>query len=154
MKILTLEDRGSVSFYMSEALSELGHIVMEADTIGEAEEMWNAGEIDCLIVDLNMSPSGLKPEEQALTEGGVLSGWIWLKFYVYKTCKTLRHISSVEMKRRTIIYSEYLDQLRMKVPSKELRGIILIPKRGGEGAAELIRQVRAVASMIKKEIGK
>ena len=100
MNILFLEDRGSVSFYLKENLHNRGHVVYEASSIPEATSIWRENKIDCLIVDLNLTPEGLTEEEIELTRNGLLTGWIWLKRHIFPDHPL--------MKKRTIILSEYL----------------------------------------------
>jgi hypothetical protein len=143
MNILVLEDRGSVSFYMEEALRNEGHIIFSAYNVNDAQSYWEKENIDCIIVDLNMAPDGLKPEEIADTKDGLLTGWIWLSNYVFK--------DKPEMKRQTVIYTEYMGDLRENVSSQALEGIRLIPKRGFTSTAEQVfNHVKAIALMVER----
>jgi len=92
-----------------------------------------------------MSPEGLADEELDQTNGGVLTGWIWLRNHVFPECE--------EMKSKTIIYTEYLERLRdATAGNKEiLNQIILIPKRGSTSPAEkLLEQVDGIDNMVQK----
>jgi CheY-like chemotaxis protein len=143
MNILLLEDRGSVSFYLKEALTKEGHVVLDAMGINDAQSYWGAEKIDCLIVDLNMSPDGLKPDETQQTKDGLLTGWFWLRNYVYKP--------SPAMKQRTIILSEYINALCECVPAEELKGIRLVPKKGSTSPAEqLLDHVKCIARVVER----
>ena len=80
-------------------------------------------QIDCIIADLNMKPEGLEENQIAQTMAGLLTGWIWLRDYVFKDIPS--------MKEKTIIYTDYKDHLLAKVKSNELKGIKVISKKGG-----------------------
>lgn len=132
MNILILEDRGSVSYYMVETLKQ-EHIVFDAYNVNDANSYLGKEQIDCLIVDLNMSPDGLTQEEVVKTQGGILTGWIWLSNYVYK--------DRSDMKQKTIIYTEYMYALREAINKgvineDELKGIYLVSKKGSASPAE------------------
>jgi hypothetical protein len=130
MRVLILEDRGSVFNYMAEALGNEGHTVITALSISDAKSAFSIGNIDCIICDINMSMDGLTTEEKKQTFAGLLSGWVWLKHYVIN--------KNPEMRKRIIIYTDYLSDLKLKVPDEELAGITLIAKRSGDGSAELL----------------
>ena len=141
MNVLVLEDRGSVGYYLKEALTEEGHSVYFALTVSDAISHLDEERIDCIVIDLNMSPEGLNDEEVGATLSGLLTGWIWLRNHVYAG-------RNADMRERTIIYTEYMDQLRYHVPEEELRGIHLIPKRGFSSTAEqLLNTVRQIAGL-------
>ena len=146
MNILILEDRGSVSFFMVEALKQRGHNVFSANTTNEATEFWNEQEIDCLIVDLNMSPEGLSKEQAEKTRGGLLTGWVWLQETVFNT--------RPEMRPHTIIYSEYTKELKSGVKDVDLEGISIIPKKAPTSTAEQVLEALNKISQKIKEGGK
>lgn len=140
MNILVLENRGSVSYYMVEAL-RAQHEVFDAQSITDAQSYLESERIDCFIIDLNMDPYGLEDDEIAETRDGLLTGWIWLREYVYK--------ENPSLKSQTIIYTEYLPDLKANVPFEELKGIFLVPKRGTTGVA---RQVRNTVDTIARRL--
>jgi hypothetical protein len=115
---------------MKENLLEKGHTLFDSFSIMDAQSYWEDEQIDCLLVDLNLSPEGLTDDEIEKTENGLLTGWIWLKEYVLK--------KNPGMKNKIIIYSDYLPQLAAKVNEEELRGIARIPKRGSESPVQAI----------------
>ena len=130
MKILILEDRGSVSFYMQEMLESEGHTTIPAFSIPDARTILKNDGIDCIITDLNMDPWGLSPSQIRETRDGLLTGWIWLRDEVIK--------EKPHMKNRTIIYSEYGEALRKHIPEEELIGFRLISKSGPTSSAEQV----------------
>ncbi len=138
MNILFLEDRGSVSFYVTEALAGEEHVVFEAFSIPDALYILEKQSIDCIIADLNMSPEGLSPQEIEETQDGLLTGWLFLKNHVF---------SQYELRSRTIIYSEYLDALRKSVSPVELAGIKLLAKQGSVSPVKgLLESVERIAA--------
>jgi hypothetical protein len=140
MNILFLEDRGSVSFYLMERLEELNHEIFEAYSINDAKSYWEKEDINCLIVDLNISPEGLTNEEKEETKHGLLTGWIWLNNYVFNV--------NPEIRKNTIIYSDYLQSLREYVKStQQLRQLKLIPKRGSTSPTkEVVEAIKLISS--------
>jgi hypothetical protein len=141
MNILLLEDRGSVSYYLIDFLSSEGHRVFQALSINDAKSVYNkhGKEIDCIITDLNMSSMGLTEEQAIQTCAGLLSGWIWVKEYVFP--------SHPEMRKRTAIYSDYLANLKEKTWKKDLDGICLIPKRGSDTDEKLLSFLNSIKSI-------
>jgi CheY-like chemotaxis protein len=135
MTILIIEDRGSVAYYMRIGLEEADHIVIETNSIIEAEDIWKTenNSIGCIILDLNMSQEGLKPELQALAQDGVLTGWFWINDIVFSTeC-------GKEMKPRTICYSEYMSRLdESEKADAERAGVRFIAKQGSTSPSKQI----------------
>lgn len=140
MKILILEDRGSVALMMKAVLEQRLHEVLSTASIIDAQSYWESEPIDCLIVDFCISSDGLKPAENWEARSNLLTGWVWLKHRVYST--------NPSMKQRTIIYTEYLDSLEEYVPENEWVGIELIRKRGPTSPFEqVINAVERIASL-------
>jgi hypothetical protein len=121
MNILFLEDRGSVTTYLSGALKKMGHIVFDAFNIYDAREKWENFKIECIILDLNLNAAGLLEKEKKETINGKITGWIWFENYVLE--------KNPFFKKRTIIYSEYIDELEDSKYTKHSE-IIKIRKRG------------------------
>jgi len=122
-KILLLENKGEVSYYLEKDLSHKGNIVFEALDVLDALSIINDEKnIDCYILDLNLRSEGLTEEEEEQTKGGLITGWIWFKNYVLS--------SKPEDKNKCIIYSDYLGPLKKYVSAQELSGVHLVPKRG------------------------
>lgn len=133
MNILVLEDRGSVAFYMREKLESLGHVVLTAHNVNDAQSHWiRRGNIPihCLVVDLNMPTEGLTLEQEKRAKGGLLTGWVWLTDVVFH--------EEPSMKLQIIIYSDYLSDLEASVPKEELAGMHLVGKRGTTGPADQV----------------
>lgn len=142
MNVLVLEDRGSVVFYMVEAIAAEGHAVLHAYGVNDAQShIESEVMIDCIVADLNMSPDGLSEEEMARTEYGLLTGWVWLEEYVFSVHESMR--------TRTIIYSEYLSDLRQHIDAERLAGVTLVDKRGSISSAEVVlNRIRAISRLV------
>jgi hypothetical protein len=144
MNVLILEDRGSVSVYLEQALKEQGHMVFSGFSVRDAQKYWDDEQVECIIAGLSMNPEGLTDEEVTQTKGGLLTGWIWLKNYVFKTKE--------EMRSRTIIYSNALDTLKASCKESELAGVHLASKRRPGGTAEvLLRLIDAISALPVRE---
>lgn len=112
MKILILEDRGSVFEPFREVLEDAGHEVLKALEVSEAKDLyWKNKDIDWFIIDLYVPPTGLQKDELPKTDGGLLSGWIWVKNYLLKDKPDIRN--------RIIIFSDYTKIFKEKVPVDE-----------------------------------
>jgi CheY-like chemotaxis protein len=144
MNILVVEDRGTVSFYLAEALQAEGHVVLEAFNTNDAQAHWdNRGTtpIDCMIVDLQMPQDGLTEAEKKESRGGKLTGWLWLRSYVLPN-------APAEYRSRVIIYTDYLRDLGEFARAGECQGIWLVPKRSpSNGAGEVLKRVREIGGM-------
>ncbi len=103
-KILFLEDNGYVVNQTRQFLIEDGFDVISCTRIDIAIECLknNKDSIDCIITDLNMEDE-LLGEYQGESDGGLLSGWVWLMRFVYVN-EELRNIPC-------IIYSGYIVDL-------------------------------------------
>jgi hypothetical protein len=135
MNILVLEDRGIVSYYLQEFLEDKGHQIYHAFNINDANSylVEHEDDIGCIITDLNMSSVGLTDIEINQTHAGLFSGWIWLREYVFNKYP--------KMKLRTIIYSDYLEDLQKFVSASELAGINLVRKRGTKASEQILMYV-------------
>lgn len=139
MNVLILEDRGSVAENLKNSLELEGCKVFNAPNVWAATEIWDENRIDCIILDLNMSPEGMTEEQIEETELGLLTGWIWLRDHVLK--------SHPDMKERTIIYSEYTHFLEdLKRADKMLQKITAIAKREEDGARKLLARVNEIST--------
>lgn len=133
MNILSLEDRGSTAYYFDLWVENSGHTILKAYNINDAQSHWNnrnSVSIDCIVLDLQVPLDGLTPNQRERAEGGTLAGWIWLSDYVLKT--------DLEMKKRIIIYSDYLPVLHERIPASEYTGIKMVPKRQRGSSADVV----------------
>ena len=156
MIILILEDRGSVSYFFKELFEGVeGHIIYEAFSVLDAQSYWHPpersdgpevhGRPECIIADLNLNPQGLAKHEREETRGGLLTGWIWLRNYVFS--------EQPEMRKRTIIYSEYVEDLRAVVGADALHDVRIMGKRGPESPLRQLREaVREIAAEVLKDL--
>jgi hypothetical protein len=144
MHILIVEDRGSVGFFLQNALERRGHRVSVAFLIRDADSVWgNRAQVpvDCIVCDLNLPPEGLSSLELKGSRGGLLSGWLWLHGHVLR--------NSPEMARRAAVYSNYLPELRDLVRSEEYAGVRLIDKgRGTDSISQVLQFIGEVESAL------
>jgi CheY-like chemotaxis protein len=134
MTILVLEDSGYVSTQLERALKGKGHEVLRADSVSDAQHHWeqSANMIDAIVIDLNMSAENLSPEQIARTKEYLLTGWIWFHDVVLA--------AKPEMRRRTIVYSDYLEEFYKNVPTADREGIKTLPKKGSSSSAKEIME--------------
>ncbi|MCP4705910.1 MAG: response regulator [candidate division Zixibacteria bacterium] len=140
MNILLLEDQGSVSVPLQNLLESRDHTIYNAPNLSRAKYFLKKYPIDCHIVDLNLPPEGLEPEKIKLTKDGLYSGWIFILEYISKI--------DIAQKKRTIIYTEYMNKLRAYVPKKELDGIYLLEK----GSIGPTKKILEALSKIEKSL--
>lgn len=101
--IICLEDDANMRRHTAELLREKGYYVEEFRRIDQVKEFFNEkkNEIKCIITDLNMADEWLE-EYQKESDGGMLSGWVWLQRFVYPSKPDIK----------TIIYSGYVPYLK------------------------------------------
>lgn len=107
--ILYLEDDAGFRQYMNNLFFKNGYKVISVRRIDQAKEFFleRKDEIDCVIIDLNMDDEWLE-EYQIDSDGGLLSGWVWLQKFVYP------HIPNMP----TIIFSGYIQYLKEYLEDK------------------------------------
>jgi CheY-like chemotaxis protein len=125
MKVQIVEDSGSVVFPLTELLEQEGHLVVSTTNVVGASSLLRDHAPNCLIVDSNMEPRGLKPEEICETRGGLLTGWLWLTNYVFPQDEA--------MKKRTVILTAYEQAFCEMVPEEERGGVKVVSKRSDQG---------------------
>ena len=113
MRILILDDRPIVLKAIHEALVKKGYDIVLCRDIYEANEQLRNDGYDVLIVDLNLNPMGLSPDELALSHHGILTGWLWLINHVFIN----KESSIIE---RTILFSAYIDDAAEIIRNNEL----------------------------------
>lgn len=145
MKILFVENSGEAAYPLTEWLEDDGHEVLLAADCAVAQDFWDEADIDCLIVDLNMEPAGLKAEEIERTQGGLFTGWIWLKNYVFSQDESA--------KKRTIILTAYERDFKDRISSKERAGVKVISKKQGQGDVyeDILNSVSAIEKYLKNQ---
>jgi len=154
MKILLLEDVGSVSYPMTKELNKAGHTVSHARNVHEARALYGQGisGFDCIIADLNVPADGLTVTEYAKTSGGKLAGWVWLEEdgIVRKRGEQPAEEArrpKIEKLPAVIVYSAYLSAWREK-HSQDYPDVIFVSKSSG-GVAEVMGRVTAVDSELR-----
>ena len=145
MNVLFVEDRGATAYFVERWLKENGHYVLNAFNPNDAQDHWNKRDevpIHCIMLDLQISTTGLSHQQKERSFGGTLSGWIWLQDNVVT--------EAPEMRERTIIYSDYTHALYENVAEAEYRGITIIPKKQRSSAGEeVVARIREIARMTR-----
>ena len=100
--ILYLEDDANMRRHTTNLLKDKHFNVEGFNRIDQAKEYLehNIANIECVITDLNMNDEWLD-EYQTETDGGMLSGWVWLQRFVFVIAPDIP----------TIIYSGYIPYL-------------------------------------------
>ena len=144
MKILFLEDNISVLHSVSKLLTDEGHDIIKCLSIVDAQHTLNDHDIDCIITGLNMPPLGLTTHEIAETQGGIFSGWTWLKNYVIQKNKNIR----------VIILSAMIDQFINALPAEQknlLKNISLISKVESNVIFNLIESIKEIENTLSNK---
>lgn len=100
-----------LSSYIADLHIEDCSSIDEANSILDKVGIENIG---LVITDLHLEPDGLTFEESRDTRNGILSGWVWLKTYIWdKISKTQNN------NIKFIIYSQYTDELRERIDTSD-----------------------------------
>lgn len=101
--ILYLEDDASLKRHTTSLLEAENYVVEGFNRIDQIKEYFknNKDSIKCIITDLNMDDEWLE-EYQTESDGGMLSGWVWLQRFVFTYNPNIP----------TIIYSGYISYLK------------------------------------------
>lgn len=121
MNILYLEDRASIFQPLKDKLESQGHKVFKAIQISDAIGYLHEKEIEFLIIDLRVLPTGLKQEEIKKSFAGRISGWIFLENYAFKKCP--------DFKKRTVVFSEYIYQLEKCIDLNKYPDVTFFSKK-------------------------
>ncbi len=129
INILYLEDEAGIRVFVSDFLLTQGYDVHSFRRIDQAKEFFceKKEKIDCVIVDLNMDDVWLE-EYQGESDGGLLSGWVWLQRFVFPYTPNMP----------TIIFSGYNQYLKEFLKDKnqlyllEKDNIKCVEKAGGD----------------------
>lgn len=108
MNILILED----NLYMAEVMKlnmeeyfnkyKIAVEIIECNNIFEANDAIQNKEYDYIISDLNMNPDGLDECLYCDTMGALLTGWVWVKNYIFKN----------NSKSFVVFYSDFSEELK------------------------------------------
>jgi hypothetical protein len=144
-KILVLEDNEFMREHTSELLfeskyfHEMKYKVFGFRRIDQAKHFFSKEKdtIVCIVTDLNMSDEWLEGYRNE-SYGCILSGWVWLNRFVFPEKPDMP----------TVIYSGFLEELNVKIPSDQFEGrnIIQVAKGAddGEGFIGLLNAIKKV----------
>ncbi len=122
MKILLLEDSGETHFRLNDTLTSKGYTVYPAFQISDARDIIESDDvdIDVVVADLNVPPTGLTIKETNESIKGKIAGWVWLENYLFNVEEKWR--------AKTIIYSAFTDILRDNIEDFRLNGVLILKK--------------------------
>jgi len=106
-RVLLLDDRPQVRIPLEATFIRDGMTVFSCKSVYAANDVWNdpETEIDAIVLDIMMPPSGLSAEHRKRSQAGWLTGWIWLWESLNPEKKTMHPATD----KCVIIYSAYLD---------------------------------------------
>ena len=108
MNILILEDNLYMSEVMEQDMEEyfnnhnIDVDIIVCNGIYEANMAIENQEYDYIISDLNMNPDGLDEYLYCDTMGALLTGWVWVKNYIFKN----------NSKSFVVFYSDFSEELK------------------------------------------
>lgn len=141
MRILLVEDVGRVANTIVHQIEKEGHTVDLGFSVSRANGYLKENAYDCLIVDFNMPTTGLTSEQAEQSYNGLFTGWIWLREQVFPKYPKLR--------RRTVVFSAYLNEFKGKMHGENVEGIIMIPKGEERPANKALQEDRLLAAVRK-----
>ena len=151
MKILVVEDRGSVLYPLLIELEKLGHDVLTALDVAQARAVWNGGNSDiaCIIVDTNIPADRRakdtieeKNRNSVNKEWHALAGWIWLE----QEGLVGRITPMATGVPKVIIYSAFLDDWHAQGCRENDYPHIRFFRKGPDTAQNLLDHVKAIAA--------
>ena len=147
MNILLIEDSSFLTNTIIGGLEELGCYVDLARSIADANDNWESGkDYGCIIVDLHVSPLGLKPNE--VNKYFPIFGWVWIQ----NILKKLPPEEQKEFREKIIIHSKYIDELEKICKDKsEFKSFVRIEKEMSESETNIEILLRQVTKMLKNK---
>lgn len=149
MRILVVEDRGTVLYPLEDALNSRGHEVLTAFGVAQARDVWNSekDKVGCIIVDLNI-PADMRSKEaidkrnknSINKEWHELAGWIWLEE------EGLVEKMAPPAKPTVIIYSGYLDVWQAQGCRENEYPNVKFFRKGPGAAQDLLDHLRMIAA--------
>ena len=107
-KILLFDDLPRTRMSLFNSLSKYKVEILPCRKIYDAKDYWNdyKNDITAIILDIMMLSTGLDESLRILTQGGLLTGWIWL-WYMLNPNNEDPHPAADKL---IIIYSAYLEE--------------------------------------------
>ena len=107
-KILLFDDRPQVRMSLEEKLRSYcdGIEVFSCRSVYEATDTWNRmkNDLDAIVIDMMLPSLGLDESLRSKTQGGLLTGWIWLWHNINKQNEDPHPATD----KCIVIYSAYL----------------------------------------------
>ena len=116
-KILLLDDRPPIRIVLADKLREHDIEVFSCRSVYEADFVWAAkkDELDAIVLDMMMPSLGLCEELRSKTNGGLLTGWVWLWYHL----NPMNMVPHPAANKRIVIYSAYLADFYSYVTSEQ-----------------------------------
>ena len=107
MNVLLFDDRPQMRMFLHEIISERGFTVYPCKSVYEADSIWNEKKdsIGIILLDVMMTPLGLSDNLRLRTEGGQLTGWIWLWYHLNPSNDNPHPLHD----KKIIVFSGYLE---------------------------------------------
>ena len=141
-RILLIEDDGLLTRDFKEDLIKIGYIVVDTYSYADAKDQWknNNGLFDCIILDLNINPSGM--DEMEYNKYFPVHGILVLDLF----CDGLKPEESIRIWEKTIIYSGYTDYFPTKKSDFPYNKLLHIIPKKGTSLSKVIEKVKQVVN--------
>ena len=140
-RILFIEDDGELAENISKELGK-EHDIEEAYSYITAKDAWDEynGDFDCIILDLEIPSDGLEDENLLKDYHGIYGILVLKPFCEGKTPEQQKEIWN-----KTVIYSEYTDNLEGKdMIQNPPGGLMQINKKEMNSVSQLIKKVKEI----------
>ncbi len=129
-----------ISIYFEELYSQNLEIYVCNDIYEANEELKKHSDISCIISDLNMNPDGMDEKFHEETYGTVLTGWVWVKYYILNN----RIYSQIPI----IFYSAFINELKTYTDYNEYykKHKIELINKGNESEKILCEKIKEMIS--------
>ncbi len=137
-RVLIVEDQGTMYDALRNGVINVGHEVISAVQISEANYRFNNEDPHFMILDCDVIPVGLTSEEINESQTGRISGWIWLVNYILP-----KHPG---WKSKVIVYSKFTHLLHKYDKEYKNKGILILSKK----EYEISDVIKNTVKMIQK----
>ena len=138
--ILVFDDKPQIRDFLEESLRSETTKLLTYHRVYDVDAYFNTKgfNIDGIILDIMMPSVGLNDEERKLTNGGVLTGWVWLwKHWISKSMQEhpLKEIPVIIYTAYEGDYNNYIDNLEPNGPEwafANSKNVTSIPKNSND----------------------
>lgn len=116
-----------------EFISNKLEIIICNDIYEANENLKENTDISCIISDLNMCPNGLEEKYHEETFGTMLTGWVWIKYYIlakkeYSKIPIIIYSGFVDVLKTNSDFGKYMDTYQIELIDKGNNEKILCEK--------------------------